>query len=161
MRAAVLHLAFAGLGAREAESDAFTDNHASNKVSHISSVMVQSAGSFLPTPEFSEDQEAERREHQNDPDVGYQPLREVVPEEQDVHADHDGYQREHVHHDAYLSCHGLVLHDGVGQVRRTKVTSPLGQYVRRSRTLCMPSAARSNRTPCRGWRPVSRQSALA
>ncbi|HSR86320.1 MAG TPA: GNAT family protein, partial [Streptosporangiaceae bacterium] len=33
MRAAVLHLAFAGLGAREAESDAFTDNHASNKVS--------------------------------------------------------------------------------------------------------------------------------
>lgn len=33
MRAAVLHLAFAGLGAREAESDAFTDNHASNRVS--------------------------------------------------------------------------------------------------------------------------------
>lgn len=33
MRAAVLHLAFAGLGAREAGSDAFTDNHASNKVS--------------------------------------------------------------------------------------------------------------------------------
>ena len=33
MRAAVLHLAFAGLGAREAESDAFTDNHASNQVS--------------------------------------------------------------------------------------------------------------------------------
>lgn len=33
MRAAVLHLAFAGLGAREAASDAFTDNHASNQVS--------------------------------------------------------------------------------------------------------------------------------
>ncbi|MFJ1792212.1 GNAT family N-acetyltransferase [Kitasatospora griseola] len=33
MRAAVLHLAFAGLGAREAESDAFVDNHGSNKVS--------------------------------------------------------------------------------------------------------------------------------
>jgi RimJ/RimL family protein N-acetyltransferase len=33
MRAAVLHLAFAGLGAREAASDAFTDNHASNHVS--------------------------------------------------------------------------------------------------------------------------------
>jgi RimJ/RimL family protein N-acetyltransferase len=33
MRAAVLHLAFAGLGAREAASDAFTDNRASNKVS--------------------------------------------------------------------------------------------------------------------------------
>ncbi|HEY1917855.1 MAG TPA: GNAT family protein [Streptosporangiaceae bacterium] len=33
MRAAILHLAFAGLGAREAGSDAFTDNHASNGVS--------------------------------------------------------------------------------------------------------------------------------
>ena len=29
----LLHVAFAGLGAREAESDAFTDNEASNKVS--------------------------------------------------------------------------------------------------------------------------------
>jgi RimJ/RimL family protein N-acetyltransferase len=33
MRAAVLHLAFAGLGACEAESDAFADNQASNQVS--------------------------------------------------------------------------------------------------------------------------------
>jgi RimJ/RimL family protein N-acetyltransferase len=33
MRAAALHLAFAGLGAREAESEAFTDNRASNRVS--------------------------------------------------------------------------------------------------------------------------------
>ncbi|MGW4948328.1 GNAT family N-acetyltransferase [Actinoplanes sp. NPDC004185] len=33
MRAAVLHLAFAGLGAREAGSDAFVDNEASNRVS--------------------------------------------------------------------------------------------------------------------------------
>lgn len=33
MRAAVLHLAFAGLGAREAGSDAFFDNAASNSVS--------------------------------------------------------------------------------------------------------------------------------
>lgn len=33
MRAAVLHLAFAGLAAREAASTAFMDNHASNRVS--------------------------------------------------------------------------------------------------------------------------------
>lgn len=33
MRAAVLHLAFAGLGAREASSEAFFDNQASNRVS--------------------------------------------------------------------------------------------------------------------------------
>jgi RimJ/RimL family protein N-acetyltransferase len=33
MRQAVLHLAFDGFGAREAESEAFFDNHASNRVS--------------------------------------------------------------------------------------------------------------------------------
>jgi RimJ/RimL family protein N-acetyltransferase len=33
MRQAVLHLAFDGLGARQAVSDAFVDNHASNRVS--------------------------------------------------------------------------------------------------------------------------------
>ncbi len=33
MRDAVLHLAFAGLGARQAGSDAFTDNDASNRIS--------------------------------------------------------------------------------------------------------------------------------
>jgi hypothetical protein len=33
MRTAILHLAFAGLGAREAGSDAFADNEASNRIS--------------------------------------------------------------------------------------------------------------------------------
>ncbi|WP_350277627.1 GNAT family protein [Kribbella sp. HUAS MG21] len=33
MRAAILHLAFEGLGAREASSDAFVDNHGSNAIS--------------------------------------------------------------------------------------------------------------------------------
>jgi len=33
MRQAVLHLAFEGLGARQADSEAFFDNHASNRVS--------------------------------------------------------------------------------------------------------------------------------
>lgn len=33
MREAVLHLAFDGLGAREASSDAFVDNHGSNAIS--------------------------------------------------------------------------------------------------------------------------------
>lgn len=33
MRAAILHLAFAGLGAKEASSDAFVDNHGSNAIS--------------------------------------------------------------------------------------------------------------------------------
>jgi hypothetical protein len=33
----------------------------------------------------------------------------VVLEEQHVHADHDGYQREHVKHDGRLSSHRFVL----------------------------------------------------
>jgi hypothetical protein len=32
----------------------------------------------------------------------------VVPEEQHVHADDDGYQHQHVQHDRYLSPHRLV-----------------------------------------------------
>jgi len=52
--------------------------------------------------------QTERQEYQDNSDVYHQPLPEVVPEEQDVHADHDGYQREHVKHDGYLS-HRFVL----------------------------------------------------
>src|SRR5262249_4787359 len=33
----------------------------------------------------------------------------TVPEEQDVHADHDGYQREYVKHDGCLSSHPSFL----------------------------------------------------
>src|SRR6516165_12545464 len=51
----------------------------------------------------------ERREHQDNSDVHHQPLPEPVPQEQDVHADHDGYQREHVKHDGCLSSHPSFL----------------------------------------------------
>jgi hypothetical protein len=51
----------------------------------------------------------ERPEHQDDPDVHHQPLPEPIPEEQDVHTDHDGYQREHVKHDGCLSSHPSFL----------------------------------------------------
>src|SRR5262249_45778408 len=66
--------------------------------------------------------EIERREYQDNSDVYYQPLPEVVPEEQDVHADHDRYQREHVKHDGCLSSHRFVLlgRDGVEQERRLR-----------------------------------------
>jgi hypothetical protein len=51
----------------------------------------------------------DRREHHNDCDVHYQPRPELVSEEQDVHADHDGYHREHVKHNDYLSSHRFFL----------------------------------------------------
>ena len=56
--------------------------------------------------------EIERPEYQDDPDVRCQPLPHVLtPEEQDVHTDHDDYQREHVQHDhdGCLPSHGPVL----------------------------------------------------
>jgi len=63
-----------------------------------------------PSPSWPlQEPQTERREYQNNSDVHYQPLPQMVPEEQDVHADHDGYQREHVKHDGCLSSHRFVL----------------------------------------------------
>ena len=53
--------------------------------------------------------EIKGREHQDNSGVHYQPLPEPVPEEQEVHADHDDYQRKHVKHDGCLFAHGFVL----------------------------------------------------
>jgi hypothetical protein len=53
--------------------------------------------------------EIKRPEYQNNSDVYYQPFPELVPEEQDVHANHDGYQREHVKRDDCRSSHRFVL----------------------------------------------------
>jgi hypothetical protein len=51
----------------------------------------------------------ERCEHQNDADIYYQPQPELVSEGKDVHADHEGYHREHIKYDADLSSHRLFL----------------------------------------------------
>src|SRR5664279_2699168 len=64
--------------------------------------------------------EIERPEHQDDPDVGHQPLPEVVPEEQDVHANHDDYHREHVEHGRCLPSHDSFL---LWATNRSKITS--------------------------------------
>jgi hypothetical protein len=49
------------------------------------------------------------RKYQDNSDVYDQPIPEVVPEEQDVHADHDGYHREHVKHDDCSASHRFIL----------------------------------------------------
>jgi hypothetical protein len=53
--------------------------------------------------------QVEGGKYQDDSDVYYQPRPEVVPEEEDVRADHDGDHREHVQHDGCLSSHCFVL----------------------------------------------------
>src|SRR6516225_7785331 len=56
-----------------------------------------------------QERQIERPEHENNSDVHYQPRPEPVPQEQDVHADHDDYQREHVKDDGCLSSHPSLL----------------------------------------------------
>jgi len=71
----------------------------------------------MPTAQDSDHQgsptiqetEVERPEHQDDPDVHRQPLPEPVPEEQDVHANHNGYQHEHVQRDGKPFSHPSLL----------------------------------------------------
>src|SRR5215475_13595444 len=62
-----------------------------------------------PRSSTLQEPQIERREHQDYSDVHHQPLPEPVPEEQDVHADHDGYQRDHVKPNGYLSSHPSFL----------------------------------------------------
>jgi hypothetical protein len=49
--------------------------------------------------------QTERRKHEDDADVCDQPLPEVVPEEQDIHAHHNGYQSKHVERDGGVPSH--------------------------------------------------------
>jgi hypothetical protein len=82
----------------------------------------------------------DRREYQDNSDVYYQPLPEVVPKEQDVHADHDdGYQCEHVQHDGCLSSDRFVLlcatewsKSGVGSRLLVRSFRPAPERTRRS-----------------------------
>ena len=87
--------------------------------------------------------QTERREHQDDPDVYYQPLPELVPEEQDIHTDHDSYQREHVKHDGCLPSHRSCLLCAT-EWSKSGAGSPDGSRLRlegRTRTLSGPSPA--------------------
>jgi hypothetical protein len=51
----------------------------------------------------------DRRKYHDNSDVHDQPVPEVAPEEQDVHADHDGYHREHVKRGGYPVSHRFIL----------------------------------------------------
>jgi len=43
--------------------------------------------------------------HQNDSDVHHQSFPEMVPEDQGIYSDDDGYHRHHVRHGNHRSCH--------------------------------------------------------
>jgi hypothetical protein len=56
-----------------------------------------------------EERHVDRPEYQDDSDVNEQPRQEMVFEEEDVHADHDGCHNEHVKRDGCLFSHCFVL----------------------------------------------------
>ena len=70
-----------------------------------------------------------------------QPLPELVPEEQDVHADHDGYQCEHVKHDGCLSSHRSFL---LCATERSKSGAGFNEHLRGMSRRCF---ARRRSTP--------------
>jgi|SRR6516162_3741677 hypothetical protein len=84
------------------------------------------------TPQITlllQERQIERPEHENNSDVHYQPRPEPVPQGQDVHADHDDYQREHVKHDGCLSSHPSFLPRAAG------VSTTLFNPIKEKRTL--------------------------
>src|SRR5262249_54615210 len=93
---------------------------------HCRPAMAWPRSSTLQEPQI------ERCEHQDYSDVHHQPFPEPVPEEQDVHADNDGYQREHVKHDDCLSSHPafLVRAGGVEPAPRLDCRRSLSRNVR-------------------------------
>jgi len=54
---------------------------------------------------FLQERPIERGENQDNSHVNYQPLEGVVPEEQNVYANDDSYQREYVQHDGWPCSH--------------------------------------------------------
>src|SRR5665213_1449128 len=108
-----------------------------------------------------QENQIERREHQDNSDVYHQPLQEVVPEEQDVHADHDGYQREHVKHDRAPYSHQSNLRKltiSPASSRRSWTSGPLCQHT----SSAQPSASISLilECQCMSCQPSECRSAL-
>jgi hypothetical protein len=52
-----------------------------------------------------EESQVEGCKHQNDSDVHHQSIPEIVPEDQDIQSDDDGYHRHHVRHGNHRSGH--------------------------------------------------------
>jgi hypothetical protein len=64
-----------------------------------------SRGGPHSVPNARAEPQVERHKHEDDADVGHQPLPEVVFEEQDIHAHHNGYQSKHIERDGGVSSH--------------------------------------------------------
>jgi hypothetical protein len=73
--------------------------------------LSRSACRFMPRlrPATLEKPQVEHHKYRDNSDVCYQPFPQVVFKEQDVHADNNGDQCQHVKQDGSTSSHRLVL----------------------------------------------------
>jgi len=62
---------------------------------------AKSRQQILPRLSRLQEPQIERHENHDNSDVYYQPFPKTLPEEKDVHADHNGYHREDVKHDGW------------------------------------------------------------
>jgi hypothetical protein len=100
-----------------------------DEVLHVGRTNYEAIAGLL----LQEDQ-VERPEHEDNSDVRYQPLPEPVPQEQDVPADHDDYQHEHVKQDDCLMSHSSLL------LRDAEAVACKAVYARSATTLKIPLA---------------------
>jgi hypothetical protein len=80
--------------------------------------------------------EIDRYKYQNDSDVDRQPLPKVLPEEQDVYADHDRYQYDHENRGDCLSSHRYLLlramewsKSGTGHSENASAAGPHAEHI--------------------------------
>jgi hypothetical protein len=59
-----------------------------------------------------EESKVEGSEHEDNPDIHYQPFPEKVSEEREIYTDDNGCHRHHVKHDRYLSAHFQIAFRG-------------------------------------------------
>jgi hypothetical protein len=52
-----------------------------------------------------QDSQIEGGKHEDDADVHHQACPELIPEERQIHTDHNGYQSRNVKSDRHVSCH--------------------------------------------------------
>jgi len=111
----------------------------------VVSAMIESCSSSLRRQLavrscVTQEPEVDRHEHQDDADVGRQPLPDVTSEEENVYRDHDSHHRNHVQRPGCRPSHGATLATRLGRAApaiRSRVRSALpgGQVARARRVL--------------------------
>src|SRR5215469_7337324 len=88
--------------------------------------------------------------HQNDSDVHHQSFPEMVPEDQGIYSDDDGYHRHHVRHGNHRSCH-CDLHWILRFEFQITQDSSCAQLVAAGATSCSCQLYRGSGKACFGW----------